>query len=148
MEGKVFEEGSFFAQIMERIAKRKKRISAEQWRNRQTAMTITSEEFNALHSKTNTDKTTSKPQPIIKATQGKQSLIDIIDLSIPDGKWSKPFDFNTFKKEFEVDYEGIKTAAEQEMEDFFTHMERAGNYNEILLNAIKTRCEHWYNQQG
>jgi hypothetical protein len=147
LEGKVFEEGSFFAQIMERIAKRKKRISAEQWRNRQTAMTITSEEFNALHSKTNTDKTTSKPQPIIKATQGKQSLIDIIDLSIPDGKWSKPFDFNTFKKEFEVDYEGIKTAAEQEMEDFFTHMERPANYNEILLNAIKTRCEHWYNQQ-
>jgi hypothetical protein len=151
LEGKVFEEGSYFGQIMERISKQKKRLSAEQWRNRKTAMTINAEQFNALHSKTNIEKvqpkSKTKPKPIIKSKQGSQSLIDIIDLSSPEGKWSKPFNFKTFQKEFESDYEGIKTAAEQEMEDFFIDMERPANYNDILLNAIKIRCEHWYNQQ-
>lgn len=146
LEGKAFEEGSYFAQIMERLSKRKKRLSAEQWRNRKTAMDMSAEEFNALHRQVQTDSPKVKPQPIIKATK-KQELIDIIDLSSPDSKWSKPFDFKVFQKTFEEDYEGIKIAAEQEMEDFFTNMDRPANYDEILLNAIKTRCEHWYNQQ-
>lgn len=144
---KAFEQGSYFAQIMERMSKRKKRLSTEQWRNRKTAMSITAEAFNALHSKNKMEKATP-PKPV-KSTSGigKHNLIDIIDISATDGRWSKPFNYKTFQKEFEADYEAIKTAVQQEIEDFFTNMERPVNYNEILTNAVKTRCEHWYNQQ-
>lgn len=145
---KAFESGSYFAQIMEWMAKRKKRLSAEQWQNRKTAKEITAEAFNALHTKTKTLKRQVRKKRKSTDSIRKHNLIDIIDMSVvPDGRWSKPFKYKTFQKEFQSDYEAIKIAVEQEIEDFFIHMERPINFNEIVANAIKTRCEHWYNQQ-
>ncbi len=159
LEGKAFESGSYFGQIMERMSRRKKRLSAEQWQNRKIAMKMSAEAFNAFYSK---NKATLKTKKIIRKVSNKtttestkppvrslakKTLLDIIDISSTEGKWSKAFDFKTFQKEFESDYEAIKTAVEQEIDDFFTNIDRPINYKDIVANAIRTRCEHWYNQQ-
>lgn len=173
LEGKAFETGSYFGLIMERMSKRKKRMSTEQWQNRKLAMTMNAEDFNAFASKAKKEKATMPvnssidkkhnptkspaKSPLKKPTRntaagtvksrGSMTLFDIIDTSSTDGKWSKPFDFKTFQREFEDDYEAIKETVEQEIDDFFSDMEKPVNFKEILSNAIKTRCEHWYNQQ-
>lgn len=160
LEGKAFEEGSFFGEIMERMSKRKKRMTTEQWQNRKLAITMNAEDFNALFSKapkedvvkvvkktTDTNQSTKKPIKKGLKTGKGMTLFDIIDISSTEGKWSKPFDFKMFQREFENDYEAIKETVEQEIDDFFSDMDKPVNFKEILANAIKTRCEHWYNQQ-
>ena len=159
LEGKAFESGSYFGQIMERMSRRKKRLSAEQWQNRKIAMKMNAEAFNAFYSKNKaalktkkiirkaSNKTTTESTKSPVRSLAKKTLLDIIDISSTEGKWSKAFDFKTFQKEFESDYEAIKTAVEQEIDDFFTDIDRPINYKDIVANAIRTRCEHWYNQQ-
>jgi hypothetical protein len=141
LENKAFEEGSFFAQIMEKISRRKKRMSAEQRENRRMAMNMTSEEFHATIARQRASQKNNS------TTKTGNVLMDIIDLSSPEVKITKPFNFETFKKEFETDYEAIKETVEQEIQDFLSGMEHPTNYDELILNAITTRCEHWYEQQ-
>lgn len=154
VENKRFEEPNLYAQLVEQVVGRKKRLNDQERANRERAKNITAGDFRKLLEE---EKVIGKPpEPAFTvqkktATQASRMNKDgkVGDLfsqtkkTEPSGK-SKPFfDFELFKKEYPDIYKNIR----KERQAAFEPLKSASNYKLLLENSVQAYCEKWYKEQ-
>lgn len=154
VENKRFEEPNLYAQLVEQVVGRKKRLNDQERANRERAKNITAGDFRKLLEE---EKVIGKPpEPAFTvqkktATQASRMNKDgkVGDLfsqtkkTEPSGK-SKPFfDFELFKKEYPDIYKNIR----KERQAAFEPLKSASNYKLLLENSVQAYCEKWYKEK-
>jgi plasmid replication initiation protein len=144
-----FEEPNLYAQLVEQVVARKKRLNEVERANRERAKNITAAEFRKLLEE---EKVIGKsPEPaftVQKKTATQASRMgrvgEVSDLfSQPKKNISKPpFDFESFKKEHQSAYKQIF----KERKEAFTNFKTASNYKQLLENSVLAYCEKWYKE--
>jgi hypothetical protein len=146
-----FEEPNLYAQLMEQVIDRKKRLKDVERANRERAKKITAAEFRHLLAE---EKVIGKsPEPafsVQKKTASQASRItrvgegDLFNQKPEPEKIIKlAFDFLRFKKEHAAVYKRIR----KERQAAFEHLKTASNYKQLLENSVQAYCEQWFNEQ-
>ncbi len=149
-----FEEPNLYAQLVEQVVGRKKRLKDMERTNRERAKNITAAEFRKLLEE---EKVIGKsPEPsftVQKKTASQASRMnrvgEVADLFTPPKKQEpqpKPkqgFDFDHFKKAHADVYKRIRKERQAAFENFKT----ASNYKQLLENSVQAYCEQWFRKQ-
>lgn len=146
-----FEEANLYAQLVEQVVGRKKRLNDAERANRDRAKDITAAEFRKLLEE---EKAIGKsPEPaftVQKKTASQANRMNRVgetgDLFAPPQK-PEPvlkvkvaFDFEAFKKEFPEIFKRIRKERQTAFEEFKT----ASNYKQLLENSVQAYCEQWF----
>ena len=149
-----FEEPNLYAQLVEQVVGRKKRLNENERRNRERAKNITAAEFRQLLEE---EKIIGKPpEPAFTvqrktATQASRmnktaNAADLFSQAKKAGQPVRPkafFDFNAFKKEHPDIYKRIH----KERQEAFEPLSNASNYKLLLENSVQAYCEKWFKEQ-
>ncbi|MFQ5446314.1 MAG: replication initiation protein, partial [Saprospiraceae bacterium] len=146
-----FEEPNLYAQLMEQVIERKKRLKEVERANRERAKKITAAEFRKLLAE---EKAIGKsPEPafsVQKKTASQASRMrrvgegDLFNQKPQPEKIMKlAFDYARFKKDHASIYKRIR----KERRAAFEHLKTASNYKQLLENSVQAYCEKWFQEQ-
>lgn len=146
-----FEEANLYAQLVEQVISRKKRLNEAERANRERAKHITAADFRKLLEEEKAIGKTVEPAFSVQRKTASQAnrvnrIGDLGDLfTTSDDTMEMPtekmeFHFDTFKKEHTDIYKRIQKERQAAFEGFRT----ASNYKQLLDNSVQAYCEQWY----
>ena len=148
---KRFEDPNLYAQLIEEVVGRKKKLKPAERANRERAKNITAAEFRKLLE----DEKPGQPhkQPFSAQERTNPTSSHLARIAEPVALPSQPkqpktapkpkFDFELFKKESPDTYKQIR----KERSTAFANLKSAANYKQMLENSIQAYCEQWYKKQ-
>ena len=150
-----FEEPNLYAQLVEQVIGRKKRLKDMERVNRERAKNITAAEFRKLLEEDKVIGTSPEPAfSVQKKTASQASRMnrvgEVADLFTPPKKQEAAlkikigFDFESFKKVHTDVYKRIL----KERQVAFENFETASNYKQLLENSVQAYCEQWFRQHA
>ena len=150
-----FSEPNLYAQLMEQVIARKKRLKDIERLNRERAKDMTAAEFRQLLGEEKVIGHSPKTAFTLERKAAKQAsrmnrVGEVTNLFTEQEavKVEKPkaveFDFGGFKKQFPGVYQKIRKERRAAFEPFKT----ASNYKQLLENSVQAYCEQWYLKEG
>jgi plasmid replication initiation protein len=149
-----FEEPNLYAQLVEQVVGRKKKLNDLERANRERAKSITAADFRKLLEEEKAIGRSPEPSFTVQKKTADQAnrmnrVGEVADLFTPAAKkeTAKPkpgFDFDQFKKDFPDIHKSIRKDRQAAFENFKT----ASNYKQLLENSVQAYCEQWYREQN
>jgi plasmid replication initiation protein len=155
VDNRRFETPNLYAQLVEQVVSRKKRLNDQERANRERAKNITAAEFRQLLEAekvigrspepafTVQRKTASQASKVNRVGEGADLFTQDKKLE-PAPKTKQVFNFENFKKQHPDVYKRIRT----ERRDAFESLKTASNYKQLLENSVQAYCEQWFKQQN
>lgn len=155
VDNKRFEDPSLYAQLVEQVVARKKRLNDQERMNRERAKNITAGDFRkllegeknigkSLESAFTAHKETNTQANRVKKEGGASNLFDQDKKAETLLKSKSAFDFELFKRKNPEVYKSIC----KERQAAFEPLKRASNYKLLLENSVQAYCEKWFNEQS
>ncbi|MCB0521955.1 MAG: replication initiation protein [Lewinellaceae bacterium] len=150
-----FEEPNLYAQLVEQVVGRKKKLKDLERANRERAKSITAADFRKLLEEEKVIGRSPEPSFTVQRKTADQAsrmnrvgeMADLFSPAKKDAAAPKPkagFDFEQFKKEFPHIHKSIRKERQAAFENFTT----ASNYKQLLENSVQAYCEQWYRNQS
>lgn len=145
-----FEEPNLYAQLMEQVIARKKRLKDNERLNRERAKDKTAAQFRKLLEEERAIGQSPEPgfsiqRKTAEASRNSNRVGDVADLFTEQEseKYVATFDFKQFKKNYPSIYSKIR----KERRTAFEPLKTASNYKQLLENSVQAYCEQWFKQQ-
>lgn len=152
IRNKRFEEPNLYARLVEEVIEKKKYLTKEERKNRETAKLMSAKAFRKLYKevKANDNKVEIPPKTNRKSRKGSATFSSVADVAKNMRKQTTrtrkkkvaPFDFETFKKEQADAYKKIKKERTKAFEPF----KSTPSYQQMLDNSIVSYCEKWHRE--
>ncbi len=157
VRNKRFEEPNLYAQLLEQVVARKKRLKDMERINRERAKNITATEFRKLLEEERAIGQSPEPAFTVQSKTAHATRMnrvgEVADLFSQKEKEKEkekdekipipPFDFAAFKKQHSSVYKRIH----RERKEAFEPLKSASNYTQLLDNSVQAYCEQWLNSQ-
>ncbi|MEO1259376.1 MAG: replication initiation protein [Bacteroidota bacterium] len=145
-----FTEPNLYAQLMEQVIARKKRLKDQERINRERAKNITAAEFRKLLEEERAIGKSPEPAFTVQSKTAQASRLSRVG-EVTSDLFTQPepptppaaFDFAAFKKQHNSIYLKIR----KERRAAFQHLKNASNYKQLLENSVQAYCEQWFLQQ-
>lgn len=144
-----FEEPNLYAQLMEQVIARKKRLRDVERTNRERAKNIAASEFRKLLKEEKIIGRSPEPAFTVQSKTAQAAsrmnrVGEVVDLFTEKEKEAAVpkavFDFDVFKKENAAVYRRIR----KERRAAFEPLKTASNYRQLLENSVQAYCEQWF----
>ena len=145
VENKRFEEPNLYAQLMEQVVARKKRLKDMERINRERAKNISATEFRKLLEEEKVIGQSPEPAFTVQNKTAQASRMnrvgEVTNLFSEKEKPKAPvvFDFEEFKKQHNDIYQKVR----RERRAAFDNLKTASNYKQLLDNSVQAYCEQW-----
>ncbi len=151
VNNKRFEEPNLYAQLMEQVVARKKRLKDMERINRERAKNIPASEFRKLLEEERAIGRSPEPAFTVQNKTAQASrmnrvgeVADLFSQKEESVKMATPvFDFAIFKKEHAAVFKRIH----RERKVAFEPLKTASNYKQLLENSVQAYCEQWLYSQ-
>jgi plasmid replication initiation protein len=150
-----FEAPNLYAQLVEQVVARKKRLNDQERANRDRAKDITAAEFRKLLEEEKVigkppepaftvQKKTASQASRMNKTESAGDLFSQAKKTEPAGVSKKViFNFENFKREYPEVFKRIR----KERHAAFEQLKSASNYKLLLENSVQAYCEQWLREQ-
>ena len=150
VRNKRFEAPGLYAQLMEQVIARKKRLKDVERANRERAKKISAAQFRQLLKEERVIGRSPEPAFTVQRKAAEASRRSRVGEAAelfaqePTSDLAAPFDFASFKKH----YPGIYRKIRKERVLAFEHLKTASNYKQLLENSVQAYCEQWLKGQS
>ncbi|MEZ4953172.1 MAG: replication initiation protein [Saprospiraceae bacterium] len=145
VENRRFEEPNLYAQLMEQVVARKKRLKDMERINRERAKNISAAQFRKLLEEEKIIGQSPEPAFTVQSKTAQATrnnrVEETTNLFSQKEKPAAPvmFDFEVFKKEHNDIYQKVR----RERRAAFENLKTASNYKQLLDNSVQAYCEQW-----